>query len=132
MKPRDNVPGLSCISLGQSRFWCAKPSIGEPIVQAAFDDVHGLLKGAAGSEVLVRRKGERDLVLAEVHVVVLDLGGPIICERVFEAAADRPAPSRLRCGPAVVGEWIVWKLRIVKARRVLPAHPSGASLGVEQ
>src|SRR5262245_28121633 len=89
--------------------------------------MHGLLKGAGGSEGLRRRKGEADLVLAEIKIVVFDLPGPIRREGVFDARADGPTPSRLGRGPAPLQYWIG-----VRAGRVLLMHPGGAALGVEE
>src|SRR5262245_12678386 len=114
---------LLCPWLGR-----AKASIcAQPIVQAELEDMHGLLKGAGGSDGLRRRKGEADLVLAEIKIVVLDLPGPIRREGVFDSGPDGPTPSRLGRGPAPLQYWIR-----VRAGGVLLVHPSRAALGVEE
>src|SRR5262245_50008256 len=37
---------------------------------------------------------ERDIVVTKFHVVVLDLGRPIVPKAPFNAGANRPAPAR--------------------------------------
>src|SRR5262245_63679772 len=95
--------------------------------------MHGLLKGAGGSEGLRRRKGEADLVLAEIKIVVLDLPGPIRREGVFDSGPDGPTPSRLGRGPAPLQYWLRVRgggVLCVGARRGGPG--AGAAGGVSE
>src|SRR5262245_49449714 len=75
--------------LGDDR---ARPA--EPIVDPGLDDLHGL------PDLLIERSGaedrsalEGDLLVAEVHIVVLGHHRPVVPERALEAYADHPSQA---------------------------------------